>query len=133
MLMRRHKIGALPVLEHRSLVGIITESDIFEAFIDVMGLRSGGTRLTIMQRDSVTIEKVVGLIYECQARVLSFSAYRCDCVEWIVVRVDAPVPLHVVQTLVEHGINVTHLGRLSDEQGNEEQRNGGDPMASDGG
>ena len=49
------------------------------------------------------------------------------------VRVDAPVPLHVVQTLVEHGINVTHLGRLSDEQGNEEQRNGGDPMASDGG
>lgn len=113
VLMRRHNIGALPVLAHGSLVGIITESDIFEAFISVMGLRSGGTRLTIVQKDDVTLEKIVRIIHDCQARILSFSTYRRHGAEWFVVRVDAPVPLHVVQTLVEHGINVTHLARLS--------------------
>ena len=33
-LMLKHKIGALPVLEGDKLVGIITESDIFRAFVE---------------------------------------------------------------------------------------------------
>jgi acetoin utilization protein AcuB len=34
-LMLRHKIGALPVLEHRRLIGILTQTDILRAFYRV--------------------------------------------------------------------------------------------------
>ncbi|HHV35565.1 MAG TPA: CBS domain-containing protein [Syntrophomonadaceae bacterium] len=47
LIMRDHQIGAIPVLEDGKLVGIITESDIFDAFIEMMGLREPGTRLDL--------------------------------------------------------------------------------------
>jgi acetoin utilization protein AcuB len=35
----------MPVVEDGRLVGIITESDIFDAFMEIMGLNEPGTRL----------------------------------------------------------------------------------------
>ena len=51
LLMRERKVGGLPVVEDGKLVGIITESDIFEVMIKVMGVRQGGTRLTLEIED----------------------------------------------------------------------------------
>lgn len=51
LLMRSNKVGALPVMRGNHLVGIITESDIFDAFLDIMGVRSGGVRLDIKVDD----------------------------------------------------------------------------------
>jgi len=48
LIMTREKIGGMPVLSAvGKLVGIISSTDIFRAFIAVMGLDSGKTRLTI--------------------------------------------------------------------------------------
>lgn len=47
ILMRDHKIGAIPVTRGGKLVGIITETNIFDAFIDIMGLREPGYRITV--------------------------------------------------------------------------------------
>ena len=47
MIMREKKVGALPVVEAGKLIGIITESDIFDAFLDLMGLKQTGTRLAV--------------------------------------------------------------------------------------
>ena len=52
LIMAREKIGGMPVLsEVGRLVGIISSTDIFNAFITVMGLDSGKTRLTIEVAD----------------------------------------------------------------------------------
>lgn len=116
VLMRRHKIGGLPVMENGQLVGIITESDLFDAFIDLMGLRLGGARLTIDLPDRVgALDDVVHAIRECDVRIRSLAAYPVDGSTQMVVRVDTPYPLHVVQTLIERGINVIHLAPLSAE------------------
>ena len=113
VLMRNHKVGGLPVVEDGTLSGILTESDLFEALINVLGLRSGGARLTIKQANGTdTLGAIVSTIHDCEAGILSLSAYEREGVKWIVVRVDAPFPLHVVQTLVERGIDVTHLAPL---------------------
>ena len=45
VLLRNHKIGAIPVMKNDRLVGIITETTIFDAFIEIMGLREPGYRL----------------------------------------------------------------------------------------
>lgn len=44
--MNDHKIGALPVVLDAHLVGFITESDIFRAFVELMGSTPGEARVT---------------------------------------------------------------------------------------
>lgn len=52
LVMAREKIGGMPVLsEVGKVVGIISSTDIFRAFVTVMGLDSGKTRLTIAVAD----------------------------------------------------------------------------------
>ena len=46
-LMRNLGLGGLPVLDHGRLVGIITESDIFDAFLELLGATRAGTRIIV--------------------------------------------------------------------------------------
>ena len=46
-----HKISGLPVVQGRRLVGIITESDILHAFIEMMGILSGSVRIDLTTGD----------------------------------------------------------------------------------
>jgi acetoin utilization protein AcuB len=57
--MREAKIGALPVLRNQNLVGLITESDIFRAFVSILVAGSGGIRVTF---DMSKGEDVFGFI-----------------------------------------------------------------------
>jgi acetoin utilization protein AcuB len=50
-LMLTHRIGSLPVLRGTALVGIITETDILSAFVDVMGIQAEQTRLELILED----------------------------------------------------------------------------------
>jgi acetoin utilization protein AcuB len=50
-LMLLHRIGSLPVLRGTALVGIITETDILQAFVDVMGIQAEQTRLELVLED----------------------------------------------------------------------------------
>lgn len=113
VLMRQNKIGGLPVVEDGRVVGIITESDIFDAFIDLMGLNRGGTRLTVEMEDRIgALEDVVRVIRTCQVNIRSLAAYVIDETGQAVIRLDTPYPLHVVQALAEAGIKVVHLAPL---------------------
>lgn len=47
-LMVENKVGSLPVVRGGTLVGIITESDIFRVFLEMMGAREKGIRLTLL-------------------------------------------------------------------------------------
>mgnify|MGYP001816748385 CR=1 FL=1 len=46
-IMADNKIGGLPVMEGDQLVGIITETDIFKVFLEMLGARDKGLRLTL--------------------------------------------------------------------------------------
>ena len=50
-LMLTHKIGGLPVLKEGTLVGILTETDILRAFMEVMGIQQEQTRLELVLED----------------------------------------------------------------------------------
>lgn len=51
LIMKENRISSLPVVEGDYLVGIITRTDIFRAFIDIMGVKSKGTRIAISAKD----------------------------------------------------------------------------------
>jgi acetoin utilization protein AcuB len=43
-----NRVGGLPVMRGETLVGIITETDLFKTFIELFAAREGGVRLTIL-------------------------------------------------------------------------------------
>ena len=47
-LIYKHKIGGMPVVKTNTLVGIITESDILRAFIDMMGILTSSSRIDVV-------------------------------------------------------------------------------------
>lgn len=50
-MMADHRIGCLPVMSEGKLVGIITETDIFKTFLEMLGTREHGLRLTLRVPD----------------------------------------------------------------------------------
>lgn len=46
-LLRAHKLGALPVVERKALVGILTVSDVLDAFVALSGVTATSYRLAI--------------------------------------------------------------------------------------
>ena len=45
--MRTKSIGVLPLMQDKKLVGIITNNDIFDAFLKISGYENGGVRATL--------------------------------------------------------------------------------------
>ena len=58
LLMRKNNVGCLPVVEKNMLLGIITQNDIFDAFIDLLGYYEIGTRVVI----EIDVDKI-GILY----------------------------------------------------------------------
>lgn len=50
-IMADNKIGGLPVLRDGQIVGMITETDLFKIFLELMGARNKGVRATILVED----------------------------------------------------------------------------------
>jgi acetoin utilization protein AcuB len=48
LIMADNKIGGLPVMRDGKLVGIITESDLFKIFTEILGARDMGVRLSML-------------------------------------------------------------------------------------
>ena len=115
LIMTREKIGALPVLsELGKLVGIISSTDIFRAFIAVMGLDSGKTRLTIdvadrkgVLRDISTILADLDISIDSMVTLPQPSGtYQ------IIIRADIADVDTVKDRLMAKGFTVSHVTHL---------------------
>lgn len=69
-----HKFGGIPVVDKGILVGIITESDIFRAFVSMLESPSGSVRITFSMAQG---EDIFGLIHRLatphKVRVTAFN------------------------------------------------------------
>jgi acetoin utilization protein AcuB len=74
-IMRECKVGALPVLRGTTLVGLITESDVFEAFIALFDLSSPGARITFdISAGEDILPFIADLAARHQLRISSFTS-----------------------------------------------------------
>jgi acetoin utilization protein AcuB len=72
-----HKIGSLPVVEAGRLVGIITETDLFQHFAAALGGGSDSLRLTVQVDDAPgQLAEVAGRIAAVQGNICSVVAYN---------------------------------------------------------
>ncbi len=87
LLMEEYHIGGLPVVEKGDLVGIITITDVLRAFIEVMGLREGGLRITLDVEDKPGALERLGAAVKPSNIVSVATAGRRDGKRVVVIRV----------------------------------------------
>lgn len=72
-LIHDYKIGGLPVMDKKKLVGVITASDIVSGFIEVMGLLQASTRLDVVVNKDGGVEDVTRIIKENNIEIFSVA------------------------------------------------------------
>jgi len=113
-MLRSHRIGALPVLRENRLIGIITESDIFEAFISLTAAKSGGVRIVV---ESDAQESPVPAVVQLsrQHRVdllsmLSFHENRLKSRDLSIFRFGGRLPAGFLQEITKLGFRLVSVG-----------------------
>ena len=73
----KHDIGCLPVVNDQNKVtGILTQNDIFKAFLDMLAWKKSGSRIVLGVPEGVGIlEKVMGLFASENVSINSLSVY----------------------------------------------------------
>lgn len=78
-IMRSNKISGLPVLDNEKLVGIVTETDIFDALIDILGVKKAHSRIDLYVRERPgTLAEITAIIAECGINILNTVVYYED-------------------------------------------------------
>lgn len=78
-IIHNRKIGGLPVVEGGDLVGIITEVDLLEVFMNVMGVGKKSTRLEVLVEDEPGfLGEVCQLIKKHEVKILSVASTSAD-------------------------------------------------------
>ena len=114
LLMYNNKIGGIVVVDaDGKVVGLITETDIFKLFVDVMGLPSGMTRITLDVTDQVGVLSDITAIFREQGiNIKSLVTFSTDGKAEMVIRADVDDPTNLVEALIAKGYPVIHVVRI---------------------
>jgi len=107
-----HDVGSLPVvLADKTLVGIITQTDIFKAFIGLMGVSHKGTRLALeVANDVGIVAKITRILADANVNISHIGNYdKGEGKQEIVLRVDTLDVTEIVKTLAAAGIAVADV------------------------
>ncbi len=111
LIMYNEKIGGLPVVSSvGAVVGIITETDIFKTFVDVMGLQDGKTRITVEVDDKLgVVNELSGIFTENGLSIDSLvTCKQPDGRYEIVIRGDIPSVDDLRAKIEAKGYTVIH-------------------------
>jgi acetoin utilization protein AcuB len=79
LIMADNKIGGLPVMKDGNLVGIITETDIFKVFLELLGAREKGLRLTVRIPERMgEMARITTAIAQLGGNILAMGTFLGD-------------------------------------------------------
>lgn len=111
-LMADHKIGGVPVVRGDAVVGIITETDLFKVFLELLGGREAGVRLAALMPDGPGgLARMTKAVYDVGGNIIAFGRFLGDssenCEVMIKVEgVDSQSLQEAVEPFVEHIVDV---------------------------
>ncbi len=78
-IMADNKIGGLPVVDGKKLVGIITETDMFKIFLEMLGARDEGVRLSMLVPEQKgTLAQITGQIADMGGNILALGTMMSE-------------------------------------------------------
>lgn len=111
-IMADNKIGGLPVLRDGELVGIITETDLFNIFVELLGAREPGVRLSLLVPDVPRVlAELTKAITEAGGNILALGTFLGESLDnrEVTLKVDgvaADTLVAALEPLVERFVDV---------------------------
>ncbi|MGI6285011.1 CBS and ACT domain-containing protein [Neomoorella humiferrea] len=111
LLMCEHKIDNLLVMENEKLVGIITQTDLFEALIKLFGLRRPGVRVTLEVEDRIgVLANISRKVAEAGINIINVASRQKDDVHtYVVLRLATDDVSALLPVLEAEGYRVVHV------------------------
>ena len=113
-IMLQNKVGVLPVVDNDQISGIITDKDVFRAFLEISGYGQAGIRIGLEVPDTPRVlEKIANLI---ASENLNFErtivAPKNDTVLRVELQVEGEVGIEQLkEVFVEAGFTVTEIAK----------------------
>lgn len=107
--MRTCKVNVLPVLDkENNLVGIITNNDIFDAFLNITGYKEPGTRvsISISHDQEGVLAKLTQIFTDNHFNIVQIVVYRHEETPVIVIQTTSEDSQHIQTILEENGYEV---------------------------
>jgi len=109
MVMAENKIGCLPVVHGKRLVGIITETDLFNIFTEQLGARRSGVRLVLVIEDAKgELSRIAGLIAGAGGNIVRLTTLPADdpAHQIVTIKVEDATRQALLGTLAERVVEV---------------------------
>ena len=111
-IMYTNDIGSLPVIrKDKTLVGIVTQTDIFKALIILLGVDNEGTRIALDVPDDVgVVANISGILAEAEINISSISNYsKGDKRQEVVLKLDTSDIGNITEKLADAGYRITSV------------------------
>ncbi len=108
-IMRHKVISGLPVVDDGKLVGIVTETDIFDAFIDILGVKKPHSRIDVYIMDRPgTLVDLIGIISSKGISLLNTVVYYDEKKDKYkaILRVETLDCEAIVEDIKKHGYEI---------------------------
>lgn len=105
-LMRQHNISCLPVVDHGKLVGIITEDDVFDALLSLLGFMEDSMQIAItVDEDKIGVIADITKVIKDEAGNISHMAvyHNPNGTKDVVIRVKAVNGEKIHESLIQAG------------------------------
>ncbi len=110
--MVENKFGCLPVISAGKLVGVITETDIFKSFVEVLGGEDATLRVTLRVPDMRgELARLAGVIAQLGGNICSVAAFRGEDPDqaYLIFRVEGVAEEVLVPALETAGERIVHI------------------------
>lgn len=111
-LMADRKIGALPVCRNGAVVGIITETDLFKIFLELMGVRDQGVRVTAQVSDEPgTLAHLTKAIADAGGNFVAFGQFAGESVasRLVTFKVTGVTEEQVTTAITPYVLRISHI------------------------
>jgi acetoin utilization protein AcuB len=119
--MRTHKFGSLLVMQEDNLVGIITETNIFDAFLEVLGAKKQGARIELkIDRKPAAFYAMMQVFKKCNMTILGITVFSDFSEEHqlVTLKVQGENVDRLIDSLWDAGLQINrfHTGEREDQQ-----------------
>lgn len=115
-IMTDNHISGLPVMRDDKLVGFITETDLFKIFLEVMGARDPGVRITAeVTRQPGVLASITKAIHELGGDIMALGTFMGESADTgeILVKVDCVDPKQAVEAIKPFVVKVVDVRGVS--------------------